>query len=64
MLAVELDQFGAEAVAYLDHDFFTAAQKFVGEHSTPIFGCEDQMGMQAIDDGAPTPDIGMGFPSR
>ncbi|GAA3577419.1 hypothetical protein GCM10022419_068330 [Nonomuraea rosea] len=35
VLAVERDQPGAEAVAHLDHDFCTAAQKPAGEHSTP-----------------------------
>jgi hypothetical protein len=64
VLAVELDQFGTEAVAHLDHDFFTAAQEFVGEHSTPVFGCEDQMSMQGVDDGSPPADIGVRFSSR
>jgi hypothetical protein len=41
MLAVELHQSRAEAVAYLDHGVFAAAQGLAREHLPPVFGRED-----------------------
>ena len=60
VLAVELDQLGAEAVAHLDHDFFTAAQYLVGEHFAPVYGEVDHMRVQAVDDGSPLRISGFG----
>ncbi|GGP11137.1 hypothetical protein GCM10012278_53520 [Nonomuraea glycinis] len=64
VLAVEFDQDGAEAVAYLDHDVLTAAQGLIGEHFAPVFGGKDQMGMQAVDHATAPSDLGVRLPSR
>jgi hypothetical protein len=50
--AVELAQLGAEAGADVTRDLFAASQDGVGERAAPIFGDEDQMGVQTVDDTA------------
>ncbi|GGP76950.1 hypothetical protein GCM10010140_01010 [Streptosporangium pseudovulgare] len=46
VFAIELAQFGREAVAHLDHDVFAAAEHRVVEHVPPVFGDKDQMGVE------------------
>ena len=51
-LAVELVQFGAEVAAEVGHDLFVAGEDGVGERPTPVFGGEDQVDVEVVDDAA------------
>jgi hypothetical protein len=61
--AVELDQFGFEVGADGAHDFLAASKDLVGERSAPVLGCEDQMGVESVDDCAAPADVGVWFPA-
>jgi hypothetical protein len=44
-LAVELDQLGIEVFAHVAKDAMKAVEVLLSEHSAPVFGHEDQVGM-------------------
>ncbi|GAB2492160.1 hypothetical protein GCM10027187_68870 [Streptosporangium sandarakinum] len=58
VFAVELAQFGCEAVARLDHDVFAAAEHRVVEHVPPVFGDKGQMGVECGNNVSPATVFG------
>jgi hypothetical protein len=59
VFAVELHQFSAEAVTYLDHDVFAAVEEFVGERRVPVLRSEDRASVQVVGCGKASADIGV-----
>jgi hypothetical protein len=63
-LAVELAQFGVEVGAHAARQVLAEGQHLVGEHRSPVFGDENQMGVQGINR-APAPAyVGIGLAVR
>ena len=63
VFAVELDQFGLEVRAHGAHGFFASCEDSVGERAAPVFGCEDQVGVEGVDDGFTPANVGFWFPA-
>ncbi|GAA0952253.1 hypothetical protein GCM10009550_32840 [Actinocorallia libanotica] len=63
VLAVELAQFSAESGAHVAHDLLAVDEHGIGEDSAPVFGDEDKMDMQVVDDTSSPAYIGIWSPS-
>jgi len=61
--AVELAEFGAEVRADLPHDLLAAGQDLPGERAAPVRRREDQVCVEAVDNGPFPSYIGVSFPA-
>jgi hypothetical protein len=62
-LAVELAKFRAEVRADVTHDLLAAGQDLPGERAAPVLRREDQMGMEAVDNGPSPANVGVSLPA-
>src|SRR6266568_6687838 len=61
--AVELAEFRAEVRADLPHDLLAAGQDLPGERAAPVLRREDQVRVEAVDNGPSPAYVGVSFPA-
>jgi hypothetical protein len=58
-LAVELAQFGVQVGAHVAHHVLAEGQHLVGGHGPPVFGDENQLGVQVVDGAGAAAHVGI-----
>ena len=62
LLAVELDEGGAEVRAHVGHHLFAALEDVCRQCPAPVLGDKDQMGVQVGDLATASTDSGVWYP--